>query len=382
MKRTAAIILAGMLACACIYPYEMTDPEIDGRLVIEGDIVLGGMTEINVRYLRSLSSYSNADYGEKPDGLCWIEDNKKQVTACKYSEPGHYVFDTRSLSRSRQFRLCYTDSGTGHTYSSPLQSVNYAPKIEKLYYRTNDDDVDILLDLDGGKNGRYYRWDWTQTWEYTADFAPDCYFDTEDGSIKQYTMDGSPNYDYYYCWNEADYEEIGLGQVSSLQNNLTLKAQNVKTIERDDKKFSSLYRIEVVVRGISYGDLQYLQNMKTVSSTSADLFSPNPSDIVGNISSSDPDETVIGYINVCTQNVDTLYISASDVYVRPYYERSLFIPETDEKFTIQWFYDQGYRPTYMDSLTGICQWSPERCVDCRGYGGTKTKPEGWPTANE
>jgi len=381
MKRSILYIVLGILISACVYPIEVESIENEKIISMEGDIILGEYSTVNVRYVQNLDYIKSEDMEERPDGICWIEDNKKFRYTPVKSGNGVFVFDTRSLSKNKNYKVCYQDNSTGHTYSSTMLSVITAPTIDRLYYTLDENNVNISIDLTGSKNNRHFRWDWTQTWEYVADFAPNVYFDLEDQTVKYIYENKASNYDYYYCWNSAGYKDIGLGSVPSLQQEINLKAQDVLSIDRSNKKLSSLYRIEVEARGISYGCLQYLQNMKKNSSTTGDLFSPSPSNMTGNITSSQEDETVFGYINVCTIARDTLYIDYTDAYIQKNMEPYLFIPDLSGMTDLLGYYNFGYRPVITEYETGITYWAPKRCIDCRDYGGTKEKPEGWPSNN-
>lgn len=381
MKKILAYLFSGLLCCACIYPFEAQTADVEKRVVIDGDIIAGDSTRVDVRYLQNLNSEKLLALEARPKGNCWIEDNHGNKYYKVYSESGnHFVFDTRDLNLSYEYCVVYHDSESNKYYRSSFLPVAKAPDIDKIYYVLSDTDCMFYVDLTGHHGCRYYRWDFSQTWEYIADFAPTVYYNPYYDSIEYLRGDHGSDYNTFYCWNKsAGLVEYNVGESES-QNTYSLKSQEITKIDRKSKKLSMVYRMELVARGMSADAYDYMNNLKKMSSISGSLFSPNPSDILGNIKcQEDTTEIVYGYINVCTVSRDTLYVSADKVYHKPYSNSLLFLPDFNNLYTQAVAYIGGLRPVYKNEASGEVQWATSRCVDCLGYGGFAERPEGWPT---
>ncbi len=89
---------------------------------------------------------------------------------------------------------------------------------------------------------------------------------------------------------------------------------------------------------------------------------------------------VMGYVGVCSMIRAEKYVSRDQAYRQPDFDQFLFLPDvTTPDRTYNYYYDLGNVPIKQDGDNWL--WGPRRCVDCRQDGGSKTKPEGWPTGH-
>lgn len=390
MKRAIYIILTAILAASCVYSFEPEGIVSQRRIVIEGDILIGGMTEVDVRCTMPIIYDEEFDMST-PVGRAWIEDSNG-LTYEDQSAPllkSSFTFDTREASADCSYRLHFQDYGTGNEYISRWQSVIKAPTVTDMSFDYDLENVNIRMDV-VGNDTNYYRWDYVEDWEYHAEYAPTYIFDANRGGPR-YFNDGLPDYSNYWCWNRAISKEFGLASTERQSQN-RLDKQILVTDSRRSIKYQSHYRMDVTVRGLDKDAYDYLRNMKEISNITGSLFAPSPDDMRGNIiCQQDSTEFVIGYISAVQIEKHRMYIGMGEntFYIAPL-PTVLFDPPLDEFTTLVDHYNNGLRPVMDVSVTDpdtgmsstIVGWGPSSCILCQSFGGTKKRPDDWPTYHE
>ena len=381
-----AVCLCGLCAVSCIYPFEAKVSDADSRIVIDGDILIGSETTVSLGYMWSLSAFDEEMVWNTPLGNVWVEDDRGDVYENETKVPSEgassFTIDTRLAPTDRQYRLHFKDYGTDREYVSSWTSVNPAPVIDGIGYELDDDNVNMTLSAHSDDGGQYFRWTYDELWKYHAEYAPDYEFDTKE---QVEVLRDQPDESLYYCWGSNSSKEVDLCATADLSAN-RLKDHKFLAIDRSNQRMMIRYRINVSLRCISADAYRYLYNLKITSNYTGSLFSPNPSDVVGNITClDDPDENVIGYIDVCRTVSKMFYIDQRTAmcYKAPASTGYLFIPPADEDGVVDLmsFWRSGYVPIMygLDTATGESGvlWDYKRCIDCRTSGGTLTMPEDW-----
>lgn len=368
------------LAASCVYPIDIESSQVEPSIVVDGDIVVGGQSSFEISKVFPLDANQIQMSYEKnyPVGQAWIEDGGGKKVSDVQS--GHrFLFDTSELLESGRYSFHFKDKESGREYASDLMPVSKAPEIENLRYSVEENVISIVADMDTDKDTPYFTYRLAETWEYIADFPKQYRFDTARGEVVAMPF---PDLTYYYCWNSARPADILLGTVTGTSSDILMGAR-IADISRSSKKMSSMYRAEVSARGTTMDGYKYIENMKKISTMGSSLFSPNPSEMYGNVVCLDnPDEKVMGYVSVCTETSTTMYIPGNRYYIAPSYLDKLIEPIFDDHYpNLMAYYKDGFLPV-APALSGEIWWGTEDCMDCRSYGGTKTKPEGWPTNNK
>lgn len=380
MKRAIYIILTAVLAASCVYRFEPEGIVSQKRVVIEGDILIGGITKVDVRSTSPIIYDQNFD-ASAPIGNAWIEDDRGHT----YEDMDHmsgkssFTFDTRRADVSCSYRLHFKDLSTGKEYVSSWQSVVAAPQVTGMSFDYDEENVNLRMDVDG-KDNQFLRWDYLEEWEYHADYAPTYYFDLISGRVMSYN-NGMPDYTNYWCWNKHESTEFGLASTEQMSAN-RLDQQIIETYERKNLRFQSYYRMDVTVRGLTKEAYDYLHNMREISDITGSLFAPSPDDMRGNIvCQQDTTEFVIGYISAVQVEKKRMYIGGREnVFFKPTPLTHLSKAETP----LRELYSMGARPVVdiPDETAGtVVGWGPERCINCLFFGGSKNRPEDWPTSN-
>lgn len=391
MKRAIYIILTAMLAASCVYKFEPEGIVSQRRIVIEGDILIGGMTEVQVRSTMPIIYDETFDMSS-PLGMAWIEDDNGSTYEDRHvpmEGKSIFTFDTRDASVEHRYRLHFKDYGTGNEYISRWQQVVKAPTVTGMSFDYDLENVNIRMDVEGNESN-YYRWDFIEDWEYHAEYAPTYIFDEVTGRTRYYD-NGLPDYSNYWCWNRSISKEFGLASTERQSQN-KLEKQIIITDDRRNLKYQTLYRMDVTVRSLDKDAYDYLHNMKEISDITGSLFAPSPDDMRGNIiCQQDSTEFVIGYISAVQIEKHRLYIDTGEnVFYKPPKPTILYEPVLNEFFTITDFYNNGNRPVMdvniedpeTNTSKTIVGWGPSSCIYCQSFGGSKKRPDDWPTYHE
>ena len=395
LLKSLLLLLLAALPTACVYDF---DPGAEGdvkALIIEGDILAGDYTLVQLSNLQAL---------DVSEGLSQIPSSQVEVTV--ESESGqtftgvpevhdaldilYYRVDTRTLDLNSRCRLkvkiISAPPGQGWTVSvylsdwldilqseSVLDSLSYVVSPDK-------DQLDIRIDTHGKAEG-FYRWIGLEVWEYTAEFRAAYYYVPSLNKLLPYQNDEN----YYYCWKRNYFKDIMVASTESAGVDVFRDYTVFTTRNREDLRFSYVYSLTLLQERISREAYNYWTSMRNNSSDVGGLFSPQPSDIRGNIhNEADPSEYVVGYISASTvTKAQRYYRNVVSRFGRQDYSRTTRVVLKEN----QWgtYYRNGYLPLWVwipedeepQSVIEYYEWAPKRACDCRELGGTKIVPADW-----
>lgn len=383
-------IIALMAMCcapSCVYPFEVDAPQTQKRLVIEGNILIGALTEVNLSYMMGLNTPDSEMKNDKPAGKAWVEsEDGKRYEAKEGNGSSSIVIDTRTAPAKGRYRLCVEDLGTSREYVTSWQEVNPPAEIDDLTYVWDENTMTLCLSAHS-EEGSYFRWAYVEDYKFHADRPKDFIFDyAENKEVKLEESD----YSTYWCWSTNSSREVDLVATTDLEDN-RLVAHKFHTFSRGSMRLQTRYRMTIYLSCISADAYRYLDNLKITSDFTGDLFTPLPSDVNGNITCvEDPNEKVIGYVDVCQISTKEFYLdeNAYKLYAPGRSQPTSFIPIVEWNknglnpypLDLRDFWDKGFAPVYEgadgEGNSGVV-WDYKRCTDCRQSGGVLESPEGW-----
>ena len=410
------VLAATLLAAAsCVYPFEVEIEETEYPVVVEGDIHIGGTTTLSISHVYPLSdgsiSYSPYSSSYNPYSVvlinlddCYIEgEDGTRVPATKagydylssempYASSlsgqvsGPVYFDTSKLRADQRYRL-HCDI-VEDILETDWIDVCPAPVIDALTYQKNEGYKELHIGLSMHCMGSsYFRWSFRETWEYHSPVNSDLYYNPNNGFVEKFWVNGLPS--NYYCWNDRSGGQI---QLFSTENQIEDRFEELAfhRIPLSDMRIQVLYRITVQLEAMSRDAYAYWNNIRANSEQQGSLFAPIPSQMTGNIHFlSNTKRSVIGYINAAKSAEATLYYDNS---VDQFYEPNRNWDLDPHKVAVgdhkeyEDLYRAGYLP-YQELYEGMStypthyNWGRADCIDCRKWGGTKNKPEGWPSGH-
>lgn len=393
MKRIFLLLTILPFVCGCVYDFSADVPEGEAELVVEGDIVAGGVSKFSISQTTPVNSGIRM---KEALAIIWVED----------SEGGKYGSDKNLVSKAeisvpyhggREYRLRVRDrrNGVVYDYATPWAKPCEAPTLSNLRVEVGKSEVDVLFDAVPDPGNPYVKWSYTERWEYSADYNAQYLFvyknPRKPGDREYYTPVTGGTSPTFYCWNSGE----GIDGVKTAEDGGKVSGAKIAGISRKSKKVQILYNVGLNVCSIPQEAYEYFNEVNMASSITGDLFAPTPNAIYGNIRDMKDGRTaLVGYVCVL-HGVSTVskffYNSELGMYAGdvPDDTKLLLDPEDhlDEDETLDQFYMRGNRPVRYD-VSNIMLWSERRCVDCTAetgggkYAGTKDKPSDWPTEHK
>ncbi len=381
-----AVIAAVLTLGSCVYEFYPKAEELEGQdegvVVIEGDIVVGGITSVSVGYSLPLQAEPGVDGNLNFwKASVWVESEDGRVWGGEPSGTGKYNVDTRELDVDGTYRLCVSIPSQGE-YVSEFRKVLVSPQIEELSYSVPQDSSCVHIEVstkgESGKTG-YYKWEYEEAWDASPQIMPQLEYEPKTRLMAY--MGESRKEGLKKCFGVAESADILIANTEKLQQNI-ISGNRVVTIGAADSRIAKDYCITVKQTCMDKDGYTYWEAMKKNTSGTGGLFAPQPSEVRGNITSTlNPDEMVIGYVNVATESMQRLFIRAGETGVYDNLHCSMSITYYNEVAWYNAYTKYGMRPvSYLKSEGGEdiiteAHWAPKACVEpeiCN------KKPEYWP----
>ena len=358
----------------CRRPYE--PPELKATnhfLVVDGVInaTPDGTTTITLSRTRSFAD--TVRNIPEQGALVFVESKSGTVYGLPEKGRGVYILEHMNLDAANEYRLKITTASQS-TYLSDFVPVKKSPPIDSLTWEYRDDVNIFAYTHDPQNQARYYRWDYTEDWQYHSKY------ETVWG-VKDHLIYYRDTDQVYNCWQTAASDNIALGTSVQLSQDIIDHAP-VARIPKFSEKLGVRYSILVRQYALSEGAYQYWKILEKNSQQVGSLFDPQPSQLKGNIHAvADPDEPVLGYVTASTVSEKRMFISHLQV---PDWEvntvvqacDTIEVPVNPADFRIYTYPNPTYVPYYFIS-GGPLVVINATCVDCTLRGGTTKKPAFW-----
>jgi len=167
MKRIVYIVMIITLMGSCKKPYSPPVSEsVNTILVVEGTIAVGANTENRflLSRLRPLQDTTLND--PEPGARVTIESQSGQTWNLAEQSAGTYL-STISLPLNVKYRL-KVQTQNGRQYETDFLDVKATPPIDSVTWEEPHDLNIFVHTHDPSNNTKYYRWEYTETWEYHA----------------------------------------------------------------------------------------------------------------------------------------------------------------------------------------------------------------------
>ena len=339
-------------------------------LVVEGFINGNGLTSIKLSRTRNITSGDTATHVNELNAIVAIEDQTN--ASYPLTEMGNGIYTANViLNPANQYRLHIHTSGNKE-YLSDYVPYKPSPPIDSLGWHFKNKDVQVYANTHDAQNtSRYYRWTYTETWEFHSPYYSVLEYDVPPGIINQRTEQ------IYACWPTHNSTNIILGSSAKLSLDVIHEGPLV-LIPFHDSRLGVLYSINVTQSALDSSAYNYWQAIKSNTEDIGSIFDPQPNQTKGNIHCvTDTSEIVIGYIGAGSTSSLRLFISnramPSDWNLRS--DCTMIVVPSDSLY--YYFGGRAYLP--IDEISrGIYSGSTYSCVDCRTSGGPNVKPGFWP----
>jgi uncharacterized protein DUF4249 len=358
----------------CIKPFN--PPALQAKnnyLVVDGFINTSAnkVTTINLSRTRSIS---DSIFTTEPELNASIQIVSKDGAVYPLSEKSNGVYQSAilNLDNAKAYQIKIKTSN-GSEYSSEYASCLQTPAIDSLTWRQPDDVIIYLYTHDPANNTRYYKWDFTETWQYNSIFQT-VYGIDENNIIN--ILNASNEIDS--CWENDESAQIMLGNSVKLSDDV-ISHQKIATIPRNDLKIYVRYSILVRQHALTAEGYKYWQIVEKNSQDRGGLFDLQPGQLQGNVhSETDITEPVIGYINASSQTEYRLFIGNRELngwYRGPNKCDLGNIPQDPNNYRNWYYQDSAWLPYFFSGSDIVI--SRKICLDCRSHGGTNKRPSFW-----
>lgn len=368
MKRIYVYIVCLFVSFSgCIEEYTPNNIEsVRDILIIEGNIT----NDESVFILRRSVGLTETLTGREVvnhASLCVETDDGQKLTGISKGD-GVYSVLTGVLNSDRQYRLRI--SLDGEEYESSFLYPSITPEIDSLSVTKEGPGKPVFINVsthDTEGKSTYYQWSYKEIWEYHTELFANA--GTLNGVFMNFDQRSQNN--TYYCWARNSSNSLLLGSSERLSQNI-ISQKRLLEIPSDHDKLSILYYVLVEQKQIRKETYDYYINLQKNVEQTGGIFSSIPSEIKGNIiCTTNPDISLIGYVEVATTTIKSFFLPTSAGLYEPSKGdcSNKIIPVSE------W---TGGMPPPIYVLGE--SYAPSSCVDCRSiHGGTKNKPDFWPT---
>jgi len=344
---------------------------VNSILVVEGTIAAGVNAE-NHFLLSRLRPLLDTTINEPEIGArVVIEGQSGQNWTLAESSAGDYR-STITLPLTTSYKL-KIQTKSGKQYETDFLPVTATPPIDSVTWSRPENDLEIYVHThDPNNNTRYYRWEYSETWEYHAFYESDLKY--ENGRI----INLPDSLLTFVCWSSDASGSIILGNTTALSED-KVSYQTLLVLPNASPKASVKYSINVKQVALTEDAYNFWSILRKNTELTGTLFDPQPSQLPGNIKSvTNPGERVIGYISVGGVSEKRIYIKNTELPGWPIRPAEEFSCKTlDPMPNPLEFLDQDttYGPAYF--LSGALLLAKKNCMDCRRRGGSTVRPAFW-----
>ena len=409
-------IICCTVAVSCTYEYEAEIPDEADIVVIDGRIVAGSTSTVNISKATRLDGTTSqsrlvvSGVLECEDGTT-IQGISSDTPSYYYDPTSSYYnptslspsisFDTKNIDPSKRYKV-FIDAGEEGSFESDWLPVFKAPVIDDLSYVITEGTDEKALDfrISAHSETPYFAVSYMEAWEHTSLTSTFLEYYPETNTVDEASWIGH-EHPYYRCWQESA-KPITVISSAAHTDNKIVDAYLTK-IGQTNLKLSVLYRLIATVTTTSKEYYEYWDNLRKISYVDGDLFTPIPSNMEGNIHRKSGKGTVVGYLGASQAAIDTIYVKNKGFYRWPreyttilnqlmHYQKNYDFPGDLTEYYCptaeEWpdAYAKGNVPIREASddkgmITGVYVWGMKQCVDCRYLGGGLNFPADWPDRN-
>lgn len=368
----SVFLTALLLVSACITQFVPETDEIQEIVVVEG-LITDQYEVYTIKLSKSMPLGERTKRNPMKGCVVQISDDRELVHQLTETSPGTYSTDKETfrgeIGRKYKLRI-YTNNATQNhfTYESLPMEMKPVPEIDSVYYEKvmieerfplplSDQGCQIYLNTsDPEGNCRFYRWDYSETWEIRIPF-----------SVPVNNR----------CWITNNSSVINIKNVSGLSDNRVDKYP-LKFISDETDRLKFKYSMMINQYSLNEDEFIYWEKLQNVTEEIGSLYDITPSSIPGNIyCMEDPGEKALGFFSVSAKVSKRLFIK--DIFygiVNPYsgcISDTLFTyPPVPNQDILVWVLERSYPPSAPMTVVTY----NKGCADCT-VRGSIIKPEFW-----
>lgn len=375
-------LLGGMLvSCKTAYnPPDVANP--GSYLVVEGTINTGSTDSTIFKLSHTVKLSTSTTTAMETGARMSIEDQAGTTYGLTEISAGVYAAPALNLPATGTYRLDIVRSN-GSTYRSDYVQAKSAPPVDSVNYQPRPDGLHVFVNThDGSNQTRYYRWDYSETYEFTSFYYSGFYYDG------QSVIQRPPNLDIYTCFKSGRSTGIAVNSTAQLSKDV-VSHQEVNYLPASSQKITDIYSIVINQYALTPAAFEFWQSLKRNTEQLGSIFDAQPSQLAGNIHNlSNMAEPVIGYVSA-----GTISKSKRVYFLRSSLGTNYWIPDNPNDCNLDGFVTGDFKtnfsypnplyiPLYVDvrPVEGVLTKGyvsvPPVCADCT-LTGPKIKPSFW-----
>ncbi len=304
--RYILLIVTALSINSCKTPYAPTPITIASNyLVVEGIINTTDSTYIKLS--RTVSLTSSATLKTELKATITIESSAGNSYPLTELGNGNYAVAPLNLSATNQYRLRIKTSN-GEQYVSDFGDTKITPPIDTLTWQAKTNGLEIYTSTHDPKNAtRYYRWDYTEEWEFHPNYDSQYISDGKNITVRTQAQQ------IWDCYTGDVSSNITLGSSAQLSQDVINQAL-VAIVPQGAEKISVKYSIQVKQYALTKDAYDYWTLLKKNTEQLGSIFDSQPSASIGNIHCvTNPSEPVIGFISAGTVTRNRIFINKSQL---------------------------------------------------------------------
>jgi hypothetical protein len=377
----ASILVICTLLAGCVDPY---DPEFEATqesLVVEA--LITDQPGWQVIYLSRSAPVNERKARPESDAYISVSDDRGWSTEFLEQDPGAYYA-----------RMTEGEMGTGNTYrlhivtsdgevyeSEPESFPSPSPAIDRLYWefetsgtadRTEKvNGIRFYLDMEAeADQGRNFRWELLETWEYHAANRIDYYYD---GLMHPWP----DSFSYHTCWVTEKIDQIYTATTRTAESN-TIKGFPLNYVSAETHRLENGYSLQVLQFSLNDDAYDFWRRIEEQNQESGGIYERQPDYISGNMyNMNNQDEPVLGFFDLCQVSEKRIFVDRITDFRYPPIDCDLEIIQhpLDKPIWLRIpFFLVSFDPQKIGPPYGV---GLKLCFDCRNGGGTTIKPEFW-----
>ena len=302
MKYTPQILLFILLFLgSCISQFIPQTSEDKQLLVVEG-LITDQPGPCTIKLTRSLPLGAKSNATPVKGCTVSISDDIGNTYFLAETAAGIYLTDSSqfkgSIGRFYTLHINTNNSVSNHTYESIPIELKPVPPIDSVYYEkvtiqagtgtsAAEEGCQIYLNAqDPSSQCKYYRWEFTETWEFILPYAV-------------------PN---KICWVSANSNMINIKNTSAISEDKIVRYP-LNFVSNQTDRLTVKYSILVNQYSLNEDEYQYWDKLQNMSQQVGSLYDIIPSSVSSNVFSLDnPSEKVLGYFSVSARSSKRIFI--------------------------------------------------------------------------
>lgn len=309
------ILILSLTLIKCIDPFFPKLENFQSLLVVDA-LLTDEDAPAYVRITRTTETLDE-DMPMVSGAIVTITDDLGKSTSLIEVSEGNYMSDVLELrgSSGREYNLRIR-TADGKEYESSACFLNEVRDIDTVYFgqanQTNDDGeaeqgIRVFIDSKDPSEHKYYRWAYEEWWKFNIPY-PVTHKYVDQDNIYPIPIENLT------CYKNRKSDEVLIQFIDPEVTAEFIKKPVCFIASEKSDRLLIQYCIEVSQYAISEKEYEFWRLTKEINESGGDIFDKQPFPIISNIHCvSDPDESVLGYFQVCGVKKKMIYIKGSEI---------------------------------------------------------------------